>query len=408
MTPSGVAGLTFQDEAATVNALIPVLQAKGVKSIVVLVHQGGAQGTAAPNFISDCSAALQNPIASPLKAIVSQLDNAVDLVVSGPSHQGYLCQLPNKLGRNIPVTQASSNGRVLTTIDLTSNNATGDVIGSTMANTTVDRTGFTPAAAAVQTLVTTDTDKIKSIRGIVAGYSALVSPLANQIIGTITAAMSNVANAAGEMAAGDLIADAQLASTQGPLQQAVIAFQNAGGVRNPGFNVAGAVYPYNLTYQNSFTVQPFGNSMVTLTVNGQQLKDVLEQQFVGGGCLLPSGLANNQSNFNKVMQISAGFSFTWDSAAAPCTKVKAVILNGMVLVQNGTVLNPGATYRVTVNNFMSTGGDNSTVFTQGSNSVGGAQDIDALIAYMAVFKAPNAPYNPANPALQKPRVIRLN
>lgn len=377
MTPSGVAGLTFQDEAATVNALIPVLQAKGVKSIVVLVHQGGAQGTAAPNFISDCSAALQNPIASPLKAIVSQLDNAVDLVVSGPSHQGYLCQLPNKLGRNIPVTQASSNGRVLTTIDLTINNATGDVIGSTMANTTVDRTGFTPAAAAVQTLVTTDTDKIKSIRGIVAGYSALVSPLANQIIGTITAALSNVANA-------------------------------AGGVRNPGFNVAGAVYPYNLTYQNSFTVQPFGNSMVTLTVNGQQLKDVLEQQFVGGGCLLPSGLANNQSNFNKVMQISAGFSFTWDSAAAPCTKVKAVILNGMVLVQNGTVLNPGATYRVTVNNFMSTGGDNFTVFTQGSNSVGGAQDIDALIAYMAAFKAPNAPYNPANPALQKPRVIRLN
>ncbi len=171
VTPSGVAGLTFKDEAETVNALIPQLRARGVEAIVVLIHQGGFQGSAQPNFINDCSAALQNDTQSPIRAIVRKLDNAVDLVVSGHTHTGYNCQLPNKAGRNIPVTQASSFGRVLTDINLTIDTTTGDVTGATVNNILTDRNAVTPNA---------------QIASIVNGYNSLVSPLANAVIGTIT------------------------------------------------------------------------------------------------------------------------------------------------------------------------------------------------------------------------------
>ncbi len=372
VTPSGVQGLNFLDEAATVNALVPQLRARGVEAIVVLIHQGGFQGPATPNFINDCSAALQDDLNSPIRAIVRNLDNAVDLVVSGHTHTGYNCRLPNKIGRTIPVTQASAFGRVLTDINMTLDTTTGDVTAVTLNNIIVDRSaaGVVPNAA---------------IASIVSGYSGLVSPLANAVIGTITAQATNSANVAGEMGAGDIIADAQLAATQ-PAQfgGAEIAFMNAGGVRNPGF--VAATFPHDVTYGEAFTVQPFGNSLVTMTLTNQQIKDVLEQQFAG--CLGQSPTAT------RIMQVSAGFVYSWQPANGCGTRIVDVTLNGTPLVSNGLVLLPSGTHRVTVNNFMSTGGDGFAVLTTGTNFLGGAQDIDALVAYLANFKAPAAPLNP--------------
>jgi 5'-nucleotidase len=368
VTPSGVAGLSFLDEAATVNSLVPKLRARGVEAIVVLIHQGGFQG-AAPNFINNCSADLQNDTASPIRAIVRKLDNAVDLVVSGHTHTGYNCLLPNKAGRNIPVTQASSFGRVLTDINLTIDTTTGDVTGSTVNNILTDRNAVTPNA---------------SIASIVNSYSGLVSPLANAVIGTITGPAPNVANSHGEMGAGKLIADSQLAATQSPqFGGAVLAFMNPGGVRNPGF--VATTYPDDITYGEAFTVQPFGNSLVTLTLTGQQIRDVLEQQFVG--CL--------GQTVQRILQVSQGFEYTYQSANACGSRIVDATLNGTPFVSNGLLLNPTATYRVTINNFLSTGGDGFSVLTTGTNLLGGAQDIDALIAYLANYKAPNAPYDPS-------------
>ena len=397
VTPAGVAGLQFQDEADTVNALIPRLRQQGVNAIVVLVHQGGFQGAnsspagvPANNFINDCKDALLDEVASPIKEIVRRLDDAVDLVISGHTHTGYNCQLPNKDGRLIPVTQASAFGRVLTNIDMALDTQSGKVIGIYANNLTVDRT---------DAAITPD----GGIANIVAGYQNLVSPLANQVIGTITAALPNGANAAGEMEAGDLIADAQLAATSpAALGGAVIALMNAGGVRNPGFVDGANVYPHNVTYQEAFTVQPFGNSLVTMTLTAQQLKDVLEQQFVGS-CILPSGFSNVQTA-QRVMQVSNGFKFSWKASAAACNKIVDVSLNGTPIVSSGVVLQPADTFRVTVNNFMATGGDNFTVLTAGDNPLGGAQDIDALVAYFASFKSPNPPYDPTSASLNKPRV----
>jgi len=379
VTPSGVAGLQFNDEAATVNALVPKLRKRGVEAIVVLIHQGGAQTTPpSPADINGCVGGLSG---SPIKDIVAQLDDSVDLVISGHTHQAYNCMLPNKAGRNIPVTSANAFGRVLTDIDMTIDNKSGDVVSVSANNLVVDRTN-----AAIMPNAT--------IKGIVDQYNNLVSPIAGQVIGSITADATNFANAAGEMDAGDLIADAQLAATQ-PAQfgGARIAFMNAGGVRNPGFvfsQISGGEAAGDVTYGEAFTVQPFGNSLVTMTLTGQQIKDVLEQQFPG--CM--------GQTVKRIMQVSNGFSYSWSNAAPACAKISNMSLNG-------APIDLVASYRVTVNNFMSTGGDGFSVLTGGTNLLGGAQDIDALVAYMAGFKAPNAPYNPADVGLHKPRITKL-
>jgi 5'-nucleotidase len=332
VTPSGVAGLEFRDEADTVNALVPRLRAQGIESIVVLVHQGGFQTSPNVGDINGCDGNLKNADGSEsdIGAVVKRLDNAVDLVISGHTHAAYNCSastlavssagvvtarptgLANKTGRLIPVTSASAFGRVLTDIDLTINPSTRDVTAVAVTNRLVDRTD--PALIAA---VAAD----PTVTNIVGGYKNLVSPLANRVLGTIASALTNTANAAGEMGAGSLIADAQLQATQpAALGGAVMAFMNAGGVRNPGFlapvipPATAGLYPYNVTYDDAFKVQPFGNSLVTMTLTAQQIKNLLEQQFAG--CL---GQATQ-----RIMQISNGLKYSWSTAAAPCAKVTDV------------------------------------------------------------------------------------
>ena len=425
VTPTGVAGLQFRDEADTVNALVPKLRAQGIESIVVLVHQGGFQTSPNLGDINGCDGNLKNTDGSDsdIGAIVKRLDNAVDLIISAHTHAAYNCSastvdvksvggvvtstsrptgLANSIGRLVPVTSASAFGRLLTEIDVTINLATRDVTGVVATNRLVDRTD-----AAINAAITAD----PTVKNIVAGYSALVSPLANKVIGSITSALSNSAATSGEMPAGDLIADAQLQATQPPaLGGAVVAFMNAGGVRSPGFTAT--TYPHDVTYGEAFTVQPFGNSLVTMTLTAQQIKDVLEQQFVG---------CKGQTT-QRIMQVSNGLKYSWSAGAAACSKIIDVTITPTdvtvvppaqtaapdTLVSNGVVLNPTKTYRVTVNNFMATGGDGFGVFVGGTNTLGGAQDIDALVAYLSGgYKAPRAAYDRAATALQLPRVTRL-
>ncbi len=393
VTPSGVAGLEFRDEADTVNALIPRLRQQGIESIVVLVHQGGFQ-TGSLQDINGCDGDLAG---SAIASIVGRLHDAVDAVISGHTHAAYNCRLPNASGRPIPVTSSSAFGRVLTSLDLTINTRTRDVVSTVAVNSLVDRTDTSVAPNL-------------EVQNIVAGYSALVSPIANQVIGAITAALPNTAiDKACNMPAGDLIADAQLAATApGNFGGAAIAFMNRGGVRNPGFTFASSPAGEgdgNITYGEAFTAQPFGNSLVTMTLSAQDLKNVLEQQF--------AGCRGQAATSTRIMLPSAGFRYTWDGSAACDARISNVTLTSggttETLVDTaGVVLNPTKTYRVTVNNFMATGGDGYTTFLNGTDLLGGAQDIDALVAYLAGFKAPNAPYDPGNPALAKPRIARIN
>jgi 5'-nucleotidase len=207
--------------------------------------------------------------------------------------------------------------------------------------------------------------------------------------------------------AGDLIADAQLTATAAAdLGGAAFALMNRGGVRSPGFVFEQSVGEGdgNVTYGEGFTVQPFGNSLVTMTLSAQDIKNVLEQQF--------AGCRGQSTTATRLMIPSAGFKYAWDGAQACDARIRDVTLTrsgstDVIVDAAGHVANPTKTYRLTVNNFMSTGGDGFTTFLAGTDRLGGAQDIDALVSYMAAFKAPNGPYNPNDPSLAKPRISRI-
>jgi len=348
VTPSGVAGLTFQDEADTVNALVPELRKRNIEAIVVLIHEGGFQSLGGGE--DEC-----NGISGPVVDIVNRTDDAVDLFITGHTHQNYLCEIDGRT-----VTSARSFGRLYTDIDVKLNRVTKDLTVAAVDNVPVTR-DVTPAAD-VQALI----DK----------YDALSAPLANRVIGTITADITRTNNAAGESALGDVIADAQLAATA-PVGfgEAIVAFMNPGGIRaNLTFASSGPEADGEVTFGEAFTVQPFGNSLVTMTLTGAQIDTLLEQQFDNPGV-----------GSNRILQPSQGFTYEWSLSAPTGDKVDPASIE-----IGGVPIDPGAEYRVTVNSFLADGGDNFAVLPEGTNRLGGDLDSDALEAYFAA----NSPVPP--------------
>ena len=356
VTPSGVAGLEFRDEADTVNKLVKRLKHRGIDAVVVLVHEGGF----APGSINGCTG-----VSGPIVDIVSRLDNAVDLVVSGHTHQAYNCELPNSKGRTIPVTSAGSFSRVMTNIDLTLNTKTKDVIAVNVENKLVDRNNFLGAAEPIQ--------PVAEISAIVGNYNSLVQPIANRVVGSITADITRVRTPAGESALGDVIADAQLFATA-PVDKggAVIAFMNTGGLRTDlsfASSTAGEG-DGNVTYGESFTVQPFGNSLVVKTMTGQQLYDLLNQQWG----------VNQFADGGRTLQVSNGLTYLHTFIPNVSPRGQNYVCPASVKL-NGAPIDSAASYRVTMNSFLATGGDNFTVFNLGTSQLGGDVDLDALEAY---------------------------
>jgi 5'-nucleotidase len=379
VVPTGVAGLEFRDEAATVNALVPKLRAEGIEAIVVLVHEGGVQ-SGPQQDINACEGQLAG---SPVARIVSQLDDAVDVVISGHTHAAYNCRLPNAQGRTIPVSSANAFGRVLSDIDVRIDPVTRDIVAAQVTNR----------------LVGHDIAPDTTLAGIVKGYGALVAPRAAVVIGSIASELPNNArDAACNMPAGELIADAQLAATAAPaFGGAAIALMNRGGVRTPGFTYKQSVGEGdgNVTYGEAFTTQPFGNSLVTMTLTAQDIKDVLEQQFAGCRGQLPTA--------TRILIPSAGFKYRWDGSKACDQRVHSVTLmrdgrSDTLVDASGKVLDSAREYRVTVNSYLASGGDSFSTFLKGKAALGGALDLDALVDYMARFKAPSPPYAPGTMA----------
>jgi 5'-nucleotidase len=347
VTPSGIAGLIFGDEAEGVNRVIPEILKKGVQAIVVLVHEGGFQtGT-----FNGCVG-----ISGPIVDIVERMDPAVDVVMSGHTHQAYNCVIDGKL-----VTSGASFGRLVTDVDMTIDRRTGEVV----------------SASANNVIATRDVPKDGMQTALIAKYQAIAAPLENRVIGSITADITRTVNAAGESALGDVIADGQLEATNDVgYGEAVIAFMNPGGIRADltyAGSPAGEGDGY-VTYGEMFTVQPFGNNLVTMTLTGMQIDTLLEQQFVGCG-----------QTSNRILQVSVGFSYSWSMAGTACDKV-----NPATIMLNGVTIDPAAIYRVTVNSFLADGGDNFTILTYGTNRLGGAVDTDAFEAYFAAY-SPVAP-----------------
>jgi 5'-nucleotidase len=352
VTPSGVAGLQFLDEAVTINSIVTELKKKGVNAIVVLLHEGGIQSVGVNETTINTCENLTGPVVD----IVNQLDPAVDVVISGHTHQPYNCSINGKL-----VTSAYSFGRLVTDIDLTVDRGTGEVV----------------AKSAVNKIATRDVPPAPALTALVSKYRALSAPLANRVIGSITADITRSINAAGESTLGDVIADSQLyVTTPVGFGEAVVAFMNPGGIRTDLIYAGSPVGEGdgNVTYNEIFNVQPFGNSLVTLTLTGAQIDTLLEQQF------------NNPAvGQNRILQVSNGFAYSWSASAPAGSKVDPASIT-----LNGVVIDPAGLYRVTVNSFLAEGGDNFFVLREGFDRLGGAVDLDAVEAYFQAF-APVAP-----------------
>jgi len=348
---------------------------RGVKAFVVLLHQGGTQVPPAPVFpgpadqpgaFTDVNKCV-NFNGPEIQAIAAGLDPRIGVIVSAHTHQPYICRFSGKL-----VTSAASFGRLVTSIDLTIDHQSKAITAATAKNN----------------IVTQDVAKDPAAEAIVKKYTDLSAPLANKVIGTITADIKSARdvpsgqNAAGEQPMGDVIADAMLEATApSDFGAAKAAFMNSGGVRaGLLFNqISGGEQPGQVTYGEAFTVQPFGNTLVVKSCTGQQLYDVLNQQF-----------NNPSAGSNRIMLPSGNVRYQWTTVGGPH------VVDGSVSFDGGTsFIDKAATYRVSMNNFMADGGDGYTVFTRCTQPLGGEVDLDAFARYLG--KHPNL----APPALNR-------
>lgn len=355
VTSEGIKDLEFVDEVKAANVASKLLQIVGVKAQVVLVHEGD-QVTAGQSPDS-CAA---QPGAG--NRIATQVDAEVDMVLSGHSHQAYLCKVSDPKGGTRLYSQGGSFGRVITKVDFQVDVKTRDVVRSSVVadNQIVTRT------------VTPDPE----ISAFVQTWKDRVASVANKPLGKITADITNSGAASGESSLGNLIADGQLAATRTG-GNAQIALMNPGGVR-ANLTYAGSAVGEGdgvVTYGEAFTVQPFNNLMQAVTLTGAQLKTVLEQQFTGG--------PNNQA-FTKILQPSSNFTYTYSTSAPWGSKISNMKIDGVAVTDTQSI-------RVAANNFLVGGGDAFLAFQGGTDLWSGPLDIDAFAAYFA-----------ANPSIAPP------
>ncbi|MEQ1782177.1 MAG: bifunctional metallophosphatase/5'-nucleotidase [Hyphomonadaceae bacterium] len=329
ITPAARAGITFKDEAETVNALVPQLQAKGVQAIVVLLHEGGYTSGAQ----DDCRG-----LTGTITEIVPKFDKAVDVVVSGHTNGIYICNVDGRL-----VTSAGAYGTRLTDITLMLDPKSGDVIGAKGRDVPIAETAFAEDKAQID---------------LISAYRKQAEPLMKRPVGTITADITRRGGTHGESAMGDIIADSMLEAARRQGGKVDVGFMNPGGIRSD--------MPYHdggqTTFADIFSVQPFGNDLVLLTLTGADIETVLKQQYQASG--------------NNILQVSDGFSFAWKQAVGQPIEIVpgSVKLNGQPLVATQT-------YRVVTNNFLAGGGDSFFAFKTGTDRVTIGSDIDALEAY---------------------------
>ena len=357
VSPTGVASVDFKDEVETANKQAALLKAEGVKSIVVLLHEGGYQSST----INGCEG-----ISAPIAQIAAQMTAEVDQIISGHTHQGYICSLPDPEGNPRLVTSAADYGRVVTETNLVINTKSGDVVREKTAavNHLVNRGVKDPAQSEI-----------------IAKWNTLAGPLKAEIVGSHTEPIlgDSGGNRGIETPMADLVADAIHWGTSGSKGGAQIAFMNVGGVREdlpmaPKYAEASG----QITFAEAYDIAPFNNLLVTVDLTGDQIRQILEQQY--------QPIPARGSRPMLALGVSKGFTYEWDATNPQGSRV----VNGSMKL-NGVPLMATETYRVGTLNFLADGGDSFTAFTQGTNRLGGAEDLQNLVDF---FKA--------NPALRAP------
>lgn len=379
VSPGGVSSVRFLDEIETANRQTRALKKQGVKSIVVLLHEGGYQS----GTFNECTG-----ISGPVVDIASGLHPEIDLVVTGHTHQPYVCNVPDPKGRPRLVTSAASYGQVLTETRLVINKRTGQVVRDQVI--------------AQNRLMTRDVPKDAGETRIIDFWSALAAPLAGREVGTLAANTDITGDSSTcrceETQMVDLVADAILWGTTAPADGAAqIALMNTGGVRASlrYGAVPNGESPGEITYAEAYAVAPFNNILVTVDMTGAQIQAVLNQQF--------QRIAARGSRPMLSLGVSAGFTYGWawdGPAPAPNTQPTSATTGGHVVPGSmelqGVPLVADHTYRVATLNFLTEGGDSFTGFSAATNKVGGNEDLANLADYLTAHPGITPPADRVN------------
>ncbi len=337
VSPEAIKGITFLDEAETINKEVKLLQQQGVETIIVVMHEGGWQGQR--DDFNGCES-----LDGPIVEINKNVDPAVDVIITGHTHQYYNCLIDNRI-----VTSAKDYGRMITSIDLSIDPTTGDVVSKQATNIPILRKDMEINPEMASHLQT---------------YRELVAPLASKNVGLIKADIARSMDEQGNSPVGQIVADAQWLATQSQeAGGAHFALMNPGGVRNDLVFAPTNTEPEGvLTYEELHSIQPFGNTLTVIALTGAQIEALLEEQWGKEGRL-------------SILQPSKNFTYTWHDTEGDHVKLEEIILNGQPLVADQT-------YNVTVNSFLASGGDGFTTLTKGTIVAGGPVDLDVFVNYI--------------------------
>ncbi|MFD3664747.1 bifunctional metallophosphatase/5'-nucleotidase [Streptomyces sp. NPDC058659] len=376
VSAEGIKGLKFGDEVETINKYAKVLERKGVKSIVALLHEGGLPASGAYNYDCD-SPGPGNGISGPIVDIAKNVSPQVDALVTGHTHQAYACTIADPAGKPRTITSAASFGRLYTDTTLTYDRRTKDIVRT--------------AVASANHVVTRDVKRARDMSTLIERWKDLAAPIAGRPVGHISADIDNpLEPTVYEKPLGNLIADAQLEG-MAPADKggAQLALMNPGGVRAPlTRKTSGAEGDGVVTYGEAYTVQPFTNMMTAVDLTGAQLVTTLQQQVSGLNLASP-----------KILQVSKGFTYTLDMTK---TGADQIVVDSVRL--NGEAIDPAKTYRVAMNEFLSGGGDGFPVLKEHKNKLVGASDLDMFTAYLAAHSSATAPLAP--PATDRITVVK--
>ncbi|MFD1712968.1 bifunctional metallophosphatase/5'-nucleotidase [Amnibacterium flavum] len=373
VSPAGMQGVVVGGIVDNVNRVADYLSdgddSNGEADVIVTVVHEGAETSGPTTAITQDSV---------FGRIVSGLDGDIDAIVSGHTHQRYAGTVAFDPYQR-PVIQAGQYSEAMGRLTLTIDPATG-VISS-----------FVPVVVPLSTQTSTDPvvwapnyPADPDIAALVADATAVADVLGSAPLGYIASDFSRAQqsggteNRGGESTLGNFVADVQLWSTAELGTE--VAIMNPGGLR------ADLVYEQRdgitgdatglVTYREAAEVQPFANTLVTLTLTGDQIKQVLEQQWQPAGSSRP---------FLK-LGLSSALTYTYDPAAAAGSHITGISLNG-------APLDPGTPVKVVANSFLAAGGDNFTAFTLGTDSAdSGRVDLQGMVDYFAAQgSTPQAP-----------------
>jgi 2',3'-cyclic-nucleotide 2'-phosphodiesterase (5'-nucleotidase family) len=352
VSAGATAGLAFLDEAETIRTESEKLRQQGIKVQVVLIHEGTAVGQ---NVIDGVPAV---PWAGPIVTIAEAIqDTTVDVILAGHTHR-----VSNLMVGDILVAEGLNAG------------ASYSVVQMVVKGHDVEWAG-----AATRVAKNIGVAKRADVQAIVDDANAQTAVLRNQVVGTQQFDIKRAPTRLFESAMGNMVADAMRLKYPG----VDAAYTNSGGLRADlnCLPVSAGEQACEITWGEMFGVLPFGNRTVIETLTGAQLQEA----FVNGF----SPKCNVAIATGRFPQIS-GHAVTYT-----CSGTTPVI-TGMWKAPNGmggtlTPIGPADTVRFVTNDFMFTGGDGYTVFTQGTNVL---QPGDDLLQVAIDYVAANSPVGP--------------